>query len=117
VLVPDDRQLLEMASVLRGGASNDGGEAGPHQDILQVPVFPVGGYNFVVLECGIVVLCVCECVFQFGVYVYDVLCKCADEGYDACVWLPPWIVSAPDNRGPLRKPVGEDHLTQGSRHS
>ena len=33
-LVPDDRQLLEMASVLRGGTSNVRGEGGPHQDIL-----------------------------------------------------------------------------------
>ncbi|CAL8319250.1 unnamed protein product [Gadus morhua 'NCC'] len=34
-LVPDDRQLLEMASVLRGGASSVRGEASSHQDILQ----------------------------------------------------------------------------------
>ncbi|CAL8357471.1 unnamed protein product [Gadus morhua 'NCC'] len=42
VLVPDDRQLLEMASVLRGGTSNVRGEGGPHQDILD-PGTPSGG--------------------------------------------------------------------------
>ena len=89
----------------------------PHQDILQVQVFPVSGYYFVIVECGVVVLCVCECAFQFRMYMYDVLCQCADEGYDACVWLSPPIVSAPDVRGPLREPVGEDHMTPGSRHS
>ena len=73
VLVPDDHQLLEVALVRRGGASSGRGEAGPHQDILQVPVPPVRRYDFMVVECGVVVLCVCECVFQFGVYVYDVL--------------------------------------------
>ena len=40
-LVADNRQLLEMASVLRRGASSVRGEASSHQDILQVPVFPV----------------------------------------------------------------------------
>ncbi|CAL8240218.1 unnamed protein product [Gadus morhua 'NCC'] len=37
-LVADNRQLLEMASVLRGGASSVRGEAGLHQDILQDPL-------------------------------------------------------------------------------
>ncbi|CAL8239950.1 unnamed protein product [Gadus morhua 'NCC'] len=41
VLVPDDRQLLRVALVWRGGASNICGE-GAHQDILEVPGRPGG---------------------------------------------------------------------------
>ena len=39
VLVADNRQLLKMALMWRRGAPRFGGEAGPHQDVLQVGVF------------------------------------------------------------------------------
>ena len=45
VLVPDDRQLLRVALVWRGGASNICGE-GAHQDILEVPGRPGGPRTF-----------------------------------------------------------------------
>ena len=41
MLVPDDRQLLRVALVWRGGASNICGE-GAHQDVLEVPGRPGG---------------------------------------------------------------------------
>jgi hypothetical protein len=116
--VPDDSQLLKVALVWRGGASNICGEAARNrtswrsQDILEVPG----------LSCKLILFYAsgvwgCCVVLQF-VFVFQFVCVmfCVNVlmrgTMCVCVWLPPLIVSAPDVRGHLREAVGEDHLTQ-----
>ena len=57
------------------------------------------------MEGGDVVLCLCECVFEFVMYVYCVLCECADEWDD--FWLGVLDLSIPDVRVTLRESIRE----------
>ena len=86
MLVPDDRQLLKVALVWRGGASNICGKAARTRTSWRSQDFPVSSYYFMLLECGVVVLCTCECVFQF---VFVMCCVIVLMRGTMCVWLPP----------------------------